>query len=94
MTWENPPIIDDEVLADEDGPDRELPRFERLPGGGYVYHVLQSLAVEVRYLRRDHGLHAEVDVRCAWAGARTHRGSLACSDLNLSSLPARKAFAK
>jgi hypothetical protein len=71
-------------------------RFERLPGSGYGYTLLDApLRIEVRYLRREHGqLHGEVDVQCNWAGVRTHNGSLSCSDLNLSSQTARKTLAK
>lgn len=70
--------------------------FERLAGGGYAYTLpADAVRVELRYLRRDHGaLHAEIDVRCSWAGARTHDGSLSCADANLSSQAARKALGK
>jgi hypothetical protein len=69
--------------------------FEQLPGGGYVYTLLdEPLRIEMRYLRREfRQLHAEVDVRCEWAGVTTYKGSLACSDVNLSNQPARRAFA-
>jgi hypothetical protein len=69
--------------------------IDRLPGGGYVYTLVDdAITIEARYLHRDRGLHAELDVRCAWAGVRTHQGSLSCADLNLSSQPARRALAK
>jgi hypothetical protein len=70
--------------------------FERLPGGGYAYSLLdEAVRIEVRYLRREHGqLHAEVDVRCEWAGAKTHNGSVSCADLNCSSQTARKTLAQ
>lgn len=70
--------------------------FERLPGGGFAYSLPNDgVRVELRYLRREHGqLHAEVDVRCDWAGALRHEGSLSCADLNLSSQPARRTLGK
>src|SRR4029453_8465555 len=71
-------------------------RLERLAGGGYAYELIdEPLRIEFRYLRRDHGqLHAEVDVRCQWAGVATHKASLSCADMNISSLPTRKTLAK
>jgi hypothetical protein len=70
--------------------------FERLPGGGYVYSLIDDrVRIELRYLRREHGaLHAEADVQCTWAGACHHKGSLSCADLNVSSQAARKSLAK
>jgi len=69
--------------------------FEPLPGGGYAYILMdEPLRIEVRYLRRDRGLVAEVDVQCTWAGVKHHNGSLSCADLNLSSQSARKTLAK
>ncbi len=70
-------------------------RFERLPGGGYVYELVdEPLRIEARHLRRDHSqLHAEVDVICDWAGVKTHNRSLSCADLNLSSQSARRTLA-
>jgi len=69
-------------------------QFERLPGGGYAYVFTDdAVRIELRYLRRDHGV-AEVDVLCSWAGAGHHDGHLSCADLNLSSQSARKALAK
>ena len=70
--------------------------FERLPGGGYAYALVdEALRIEVRYVRRERGqLFAEVDVRCEWAGVPTHQKSLSCADLNLSSQPARRGLAK
>jgi hypothetical protein len=40
--------------------------FDRLPGGGYAYTLIDDLVrVEVRYLRWEfRQLHAEVDVLC------------------------------
>lgn len=69
--------------------------FERLPGGGYVYRLLdEAVAVEVRYLRRKDGQqYGEMDVKCAWAGARHYNGSLSCADVNLSNQLARRALA-
>lgn len=69
--------------------------FGRLPGGGYVFTLIdEPLTVEVRHLRRERQLlHAEVDVRCPWVGVVTHKGSLSCADLNLSSQTARKTLA-
>lgn len=70
--------------------------FERLAGGGYAL-VLDEHAVriELRHLRREsRQLHAEVDVQADWAGAKHHKGSLSCADLNLSSQAARKSLAK
>ena len=71
-------------------------RFERLPGGGYAYLLVDDcVRIEMRYLRREHGvLHAEADVQCTWAGADHHEGHLSCADLNLSSQTARKSLAK
>lgn len=71
-------------------------RLDRLPGGGYVYVLVdEGVQVEARYLRRDRAqLHAEVDVQCQWAGAARHGTSLSCADLNLSSQPARRSLAK
>jgi hypothetical protein len=70
--------------------------LERLPGGGYAYVLLDdAVRIEIRHLRREsRQLHAEVDVRCQWAGARTHNGSISCADLNLSSQTARKTLGK
>jgi len=69
-------------------------RFDRLPGG-YVYELLdEPLRIEVRHLRRDRGLHAEVDVQCEWAGVPRHNKSLSCADMNLSSQTARRTLAK
>lgn len=69
--------------------------FERLPGGGYAYTLIDdAVRVEVRYVRREYRqLHAEVDVLCDWAGASRHNGSLSRADLNLSSQTARRALA-
>ena len=69
--------------------------FDRLPGGGYAYTLIDdAVRVEVRYVRREwRQLHAEVDVLCDWAGAQRHNSSLSRADLNLSSQPARKALA-
>lgn len=69
--------------------------FAKLPGGGYVYRLLdEAVEVEVRYLRRKDAVqHGEVDVRCSWADARHYNGSLSCSDVNLSSQTARKTLA-
>ena len=66
--------------------------FDRLPGGGYVFALPDDgVRVELRQLRREHHqLHAEVDVRYEWAGAKR----IACSDLNLSSQSARLSRAK
>lgn len=82
------------MSAEPIGDRREL---HRLPGGGYVYALLdEGVRIEARYLRREHGqqLHAEIDVQCDWAGARRHDASLSCADLNLSSQTARKTLAK
>jgi len=70
--------------------------FERLAGGGYAYALPDdAVRVEIRYLRRESGqLNAEVDVRCDWAGALRHEGSLSCADLNLSSQTARRSLGK
>ncbi len=70
--------------------------FDRLPGGGYAYTMIDdAVRVEVRHLRREfRQLHAEVSVLCDWAGASRHNGSLSCADLNLSSQTARKTLAK
>jgi len=70
--------------------------FQRLPGGGYVYVLVDdAVRIELRYLRREsRQLHAEVDVQCAWAGAQRHKNSLSCADLNLSSQAARRSLAK
>jgi hypothetical protein len=71
--------------------------FDRLPGGGYAYTLLDDdVRVEFRYLRRDfRQLHGEVDVLCDWAGARRdQQGSLSCADLNLSSQRERAARAQ
>lgn len=70
--------------------------FTKLPGGGYAIDMeREAVRIELRYLRREwKQLHAEVDVRCEWAGARTFLGSLACTDLNLSRQSERKSFAK
>jgi hypothetical protein len=70
--------------------------FQKLPGGGYIYKLVDDgVAIEVRYLRRIAGqLHAELDVRCEWAGAQHRDGRLSCADLNLSSQPARRGLAK
>jgi hypothetical protein len=69
--------------------------FARLPGGGYVYTLLdEGVRVEVRHLRRAWGaMHAEVDVQCEWAGALRHGLSLSCADLNLSLQDARVKLA-
>jgi hypothetical protein len=82
-------VTHDDVIGDRR-------RFERLPGGGYVYRLIdEPLDVEFRHLRREHAhQYAEVDVRCSWPGVQHHRGSLSCADLNLSSQPARKTLAK
>lgn len=71
-------------------------RLERVPGGGWVYELIDdAVRIEARYLRLDHGqLYGEVDVRADWAGATRHKGSLSCAHTNLSSLAARKALAK
>jgi hypothetical protein len=68
--------------------------FERLPDG-YVFELVDdSVRIEFRHLRRDwRQMHAEVDVRCAWAGVRHYKGSLSCADLNLSSQTARTGLA-
>ncbi len=70
--------------------------FDRLPGGGYAYTLIDdAVRVEVRHLRREfRQLHAEVDVLCDWCGAARHNGSLSRADLNLSSQTARRALAK
>jgi hypothetical protein len=70
--------------------------FDRLPGGSYCYRLIDAgVSVEVRHLRRDRGqVHAEVDVRYNWPGARTHEGTLSCADQNLSSQASRKSLAK
>ena len=49
--------------------------FERLPGGGYAYTLIDDgVRIELRYLRRERGqLYAEVDVQCDWAGAHAPR---------------------
>ncbi len=87
------PVTAAEIFGPEPaGPTR---RFDALPGGGYVYRCVdEGVRIEVRYLRRDRGLHAEVDVQCSWAGARRHGNSLSCSDVNLSSQTARRTLAK
>jgi hypothetical protein len=71
-------------------------RLEVLPGGGYVYALIDdAVRIEVRYLRREFGhLTAEMDVQCEWAGAQRHGVSLSCADLNLSNQAARIALAK
>lgn len=70
--------------------------LDRLPGGGYAYRFVDDLVrIEFRHLRREsRQLHAEVDVQCEWPGVRTHRGSLSCADLNLSSQTARKGLGR
>lgn len=70
--------------------------FDRLPGGGYAFTLLDdNVRIELRHLRRDsRQLHAEVDVQCDWAGVKRHNKSLSCADLNLSSQTARKSLAK
>src|SRR5436190_12994441 len=70
--------------------------FEPLPGGGYVYRLIdEGVRIELRHLRRDwRQLHAEVDVQCDWAGARRHKNSLSCADLNLSKQAERRSLAK
>jgi hypothetical protein len=70
--------------------------FARLPGGGYVYTLLdEGVRIEVRHLRRAWGaMHAEVDVQCEWAGAMRHGLSLSCADLNLSLQTARTTLGK
>ena len=69
--------------------------LERLPGGGYVYALLdEGVRIEVRHLRRSfQQLHAEVDVCCDWAGAARHGHSLHLADVNLSRQSERKALA-
>lgn len=73
-------------------------RFDRLPGGGYAYELIdEPLRFEFRYLRRKDGLvHGEVDVQCHWAGVKTThtRGSLSCAEQNISSQTARRTLAK
>jgi hypothetical protein len=71
-------------------------QFDRLPGGGYAYTLLDdAVRVEVRHLRRDHHqLHGECDVLCDWSGVLRYHSSLSRADLNLSSQSARKALAK
>ena len=70
--------------------------FQRLPGGGYAYVLVDdAVRIELRYLRREsRQLHAEVDVQCTWAGVQRHKSSLSCADLNLSSQSARRSLAK
>jgi hypothetical protein len=70
--------------------------FDRLPGGGYAFTLLdEGVGIELRHLRREwRQLHAEVDVQCNWAGVRRHKQSLSCSDWNLSKQADRHALAK
>jgi hypothetical protein len=70
--------------------------FARLPGGGYLLDLTrEAVRLEIRHLRRERQqLVGELNVRCDWAGARTSYGSLACTDINLSSLTTRRAIAK
>ncbi len=70
--------------------------FQRLPGGGYVFVLVDdAVRIELRHLRREsRQLHAEVDVQCLWAGVARHKKSLSCADLNLSSQAARRSLAK
>jgi hypothetical protein len=70
-------------------------QFDRLPGGGYVYRLVDdAVSIELRYLRHKDGQqHAEIDVRLEWASISTQNGSLSCADLNLSSQAARKGLA-
>jgi integrase len=84
------------VLAEVTAPIGSRTRFVRLPGGGYVYDLIdEAVTIELRYLRREHGhLYAEVDVQCSWADVRRHNGSISCADHNLSSQTARKSLAK
>ena len=84
------------VLYEVKNPIGSRRRFERLAGGGYAYVFLDdAVTIELRYLRREHGVqHAEVDVQCQWAGAGHHEWHLSCADLNLSSQSARKSLAK
>ena len=90
------PYGDAGIIDAEDVPRLWQPRFEALPGGGHAFALDDhGVRVELRYLRREHGhLYGEVDVRCSWAGASRHNGSLSCADLNLSSQTARKTLAK
>jgi hypothetical protein len=69
--------------------------FERLPGGGYAYVLLdEGVRIELRHVRRDwRQLHAEVDVQCNWAGAARHRASIHSADVNLSKQSDRRALA-
>jgi hypothetical protein len=71
-------------------------RLERLAGGGYCYALADDMVrIEARYLRREgHQLHAELDVKCEWAGVSRHGDTLSCGDLNLSSQSQRKTLAK
>ena len=88
----------DLAFASRDAEDRDPYRgvVERLPGGGWAYAFIeQAVRVETRYLRRDfRQLHAEVEVRCEWAGAQQRRSVLSCADLNLSSQQARRSLIK
>jgi hypothetical protein len=70
--------------------------FSRLAGGGYLLDLTrEAVRLEIRHLRRERQqLVGELNVRCDWAGARTSYGSLACTDINLSSLTTRRAIAK
>jgi hypothetical protein len=86
----------DAIFGNGSAPVGRRTSFERLPGGGYAYTMVdEPLRVEVRYLRREHGRqYAEVDVRCEWPGAQHTHGSLSCANLDLSSQTARKSLAK
>lgn len=70
--------------------------FERLPGGGYAYVLVdEPLRIEFRHLHvKDHRLYAEVDVQCEWAGVPREGPSLSCALLDCSSQTARRALAK
>jgi hypothetical protein len=69
--------------------------FEKLPGGGYAFTLLDDgVRIELRYIRREwRQLHAEVDVQCNWAGAARHGASIHSADVNLSKQSDRKALA-
>lgn len=78
------------------GPIGDRRQLDRLPGGGFVYALIdEAIRIEARYLRSDHGqVYGEINVLADWAGAAKHNGSLACAYQNFSSLAARKALAK
>jgi hypothetical protein len=80
-------------MSDSPAGDRRV--FDRLPGGGYAYTLIDDgIRIEVRYVRRQfHQVYGEVDVLCDWASAQSYEGSISRSDLNLSSQKARRELA-